>query len=118
MSAVTGPMMTGPRGVVSVPVIDLVGSMIRTGAVPVDDTRPEEEISAAETDEDVPGPAFSKPPSMLPPMMTAEPDSGLPPRLEGLAVPTSEMLPALKKVPPDEVGQEKPAGAPVSLAQE
>src|SRR5271170_2898907 len=51
-------------------------------------------------------------------MMTAEPDSGLPPRLEGVAVPTSEMLLALTKEPPDEVGQVKPAGAPVSLAQE
>ena len=60
----------------------------------------------------MPGPALRKPPSILPPMMRAEPASGLPPRLEGVAVPISEMLPALTKEPPDEVGQMKPDGAP------
>ena len=47
MSAVTGPMMIGPRGVVSVLVIDLVGSMITVGTEAPDATRPEEEMTAA-----------------------------------------------------------------------
>src|SRR5579863_1919808 len=111
-------MMIGPRGVVSVLVSDLVGSMIRTGAEAPEATMPEEEITAALMVEDVPGPALRKPPSILPPMMTAEPASGLPPRLLGMAVPISEILPALIKDPPDEDGQVKPDGAPVSLRQE
>src|ERR1700722_4919919 len=118
MSAVTGPMMIGPRGVVSELVMDLVGSMTTTGAEDPETTRPEDEMMDDPAVDDVPGPALRKPPSMLPPMMMAEPASGLPPRLEGVAVPISEMLPALTKEPPDEVGQTKPDGAPVSLAQE
>ncbi len=42
MSAVTGPMMMGPRGVVMVLVMDLVGSMISTGADEPETTRPED----------------------------------------------------------------------------
>src|ERR1700761_4901264 len=117
-SAVTGPMMTGPRGVDSVLVIDLVGSMTSVGSETPDATRPDELIVAAPSVEAVPGPSLRKPPSILPPMITAEPASGLPPRWFGVDVPISEMLPALTKAPPEDVGQLKPEGAPVSLAQE
>ena len=51
-------------------------------------------------------------------MITALPASGFPPRVLGTLVPISEMVPALKRVPPDEDGQLKPEGAAVSLAQE
>ena len=55
---------------------------------------------------------------MLPPMTMALADSGLPPRVLKFCVPISEIAPALTRLPPEELGQVKPAGRPASLAQE
>ena len=55
---------------------------------------------------------------MLPPMTMALADSGLPPRELKVCVPISEIAPTLTRLPPEEAGQEKPLGMPVSLAQE
>ena len=61
----------------------LGGSMISTGTEEPETISPEDEISAALMFEEVPGPVLTKPPSILPPMMIAEPASGLPPRCWG-----------------------------------
>ena len=55
---------------------------------------------------------------MLPPMTKALPASGLLPRELGKLMPISEMAPALINAPLEQVGQVKPVGADVSLAQE
>src|SRR4051812_7679543 len=104
-------MTTGPRGAVRVPLIDLVGSISTVGEETPETSKPDEEISAWETLDEVPGPALRKPPSMLPPMITALPASGLPPLVLKRWVPISEIAPALTKDPPEEVGQVKPEGA-------
>src|SRR5665213_3560974 len=117
-SGVMGPRITGPRGEVRVPVMDLSGSMSRVGWVTPDTIRPALEIRAWERLSEVPGPVLMKPPSMLPPMITALPASALPPRVLGVLVPISEMVPAWMKLPLDEEGQVKPDGMEVSLAQE
>src|SRR5258706_7819593 len=117
-SAVTGPRTTGPRGAVRVPVIDVVGSSNRVGEEPPEMIKPDEEIPAWVMLEDVPGPALRKPPSTLPPITTALAASGLPPRVLKRLVPISEIWPTLMKEPPEDVGQVKPEGRPVSLAQE
>src|SRR6185295_16026100 len=110
MSAVTGPRKIGPRGDVRLPVIDLVGSMINTGVEPPVRVRPEAEIAAAPALLEVPGPVLRKPPSILPPMTTALPASGLPPRVLKRVVPSTDTVPALTRVPPEEEGQVTPEG--------
>src|ERR1043166_10101330 len=118
MSGVTGPRRIAPRGAVRLPVIDLVGSIRNTGCEPPVRVMPEEEIEAAVALLEVPGPELTKPPSTLPPMITAVPASGLPPRVLKAVVPINCSCPALINVPPEEEGQLKPAGRLGSLAQE
>ena len=117
MSAVTGPMMTGLRGAVRTPVIDLEGSISTVGLTMPLPSRPAEAIEAVLTLEPEPGPPLKKPPAMLLAMMMAEPASALLPRGLMIAVPCIEIWPRLTKLPPEETGQVKPAGALVSLAQ-
>src|SRR5688572_19219386 len=118
-SAVTGPRITGPRGVRVVELIDRDGSISTVGATVPPEAMPLEEITAAVTLLEVPGPAFSTPPSMLQAMISAELDCGLLPRADGKPVPPTDIWPELISEPPEkEVGQLKPVGAPVSLAQE
>src|SRR5258706_8351708 len=117
ISAVTGPSTMGARGVPD-ELADLDGSIRIVGWVTPLATSPEALIIPYPVLLDVPGPALRKPPSMLPPMMMALLDSGLPPRLLTDVVPVSEIEPMLIKDPPEELGQGKPDGAPISLAQE
>ena len=76
-SAVTGPRITGPRGVRVDALIDRDGSISTVGLTTPPEATPLEEITAAVTLLEVPGPAFSTPPSMLEAMISAELDCGL-----------------------------------------
>ena len=118
MSAVTGPRIAGPRGTGVRADADLAGSIIMVGLTTPVVTRPLAEISATGILLDVAGPLLRKPPEMELAITRAEPLSGLPPRADGMPVPVSEMTPALMKLPPEAVGQVKPAGLAASLAQE
>src|SRR5690349_17856763 len=100
ISAVTGPRITGPRGDVRLPVIDLVGSIKTVGAETPFRIKPEDEICAWPTLAEVPGPVLTKPPSILPPIITALPASGLLPRVLKRLVPNREIVPALISAPP------------------
>src|SRR6476660_9290762 len=115
MSAVTGPMITGPRGAFRPLVIDLVGSIRTVGLETPAAVMPDDEIKAWPTLLDVAGPALRKPPSILPPITTALPASGLLPRVLKFVVPISEIAAPLTKEPPELPGQVKPDGAAVSL---
>src|SRR5260221_14618351 len=114
ISAVRGPKITGPRGTLWLDVVDLFGSISMVGC----EARPAEVIEAWAKLLAVPGPALTKPPSMLPPITMALPASGLLPRALKMLVPIREIWPALTKEPPEDVGQVKPDGMVVSLAQE
>ena len=119
MSVVTGPRMAGPRGVVVSALTDRDGSISTVGCTTPLLTMPLAAISATGTLLPVPGPALTKPPAIELAMITAEPLSGLLPRWLGVPVPVSEITPELTKLPPETVGQVKPAGAdPTALAQE
>src|SRR6476659_7033459 len=102
MSAVTGPISTGPRGAVKPEVMERVGSIRMTGLEIPAWVMPADEIEAWLILLEVAGPALRKPPSILPPITNALPASALLPRVLNTVVPISEIAPALSREPPDE----------------
>jgi len=118
MSAVTGPMMIGPRGVVSELVIDLVGSMIRVGAEDPETTRPEDEMMDAPAVDERARTGIEEAAVDV----AADDDGRTGFRVAAAAGggrgANQRDAAGMTKEPPDEVGQTKPDGAPVSLAQE